>query len=131
LRYPLLGFGFTWLTRLLLQAATSPLQDLYQWLEVDFHPLKLCDRVQTTLKFVENSEDMSLLQQYLPALREITLVRLLKQVAQVYQSICFERLLDLAPFADSFTLERVIVDCVRHNDMQVPTFIRLYASVFC
>ena len=101
------------------QAATQPLQDLYQWLEVDFHPLKLCDRVQTTLKFVENSEDMTLLQQYLPALREITLVRLLKQVAQVYQSICFDRLLHLAPFADAFTLERVIVDCVRHNDMQV------------
>jgi translation initiation factor 3 subunit A len=103
----------------IVQAATQPLQDLYQWLEVDFHPLKLCDRVQTTLKFVESSEDMSLLQQYLPALREITLVRLLKQVAQVYQSICFERLLHLAPFADAFTLERVIVDCVRHNDMQV------------
>ena len=46
-------------------------------------------------------------------------VRLLKQVSQVYQSICFKRLLDLAPFATSFELERVIVDCVRHNDMQV------------
>ena len=103
----------------IVQAATQPLQDLYQSLEVDFHPLKLCDRVQTTLKFVEGSEDMAQLQQYLPALREITLVRLLKQVAQVYQSICFDRLLQLAPFADSFTLERIIVDCVRHNDMQV------------
>jgi len=28
-------------------------------------------------------------------------------------------LLDLAPFATSFELERVIVDCVRHNDMQI------------
>jgi translation initiation factor 3 subunit A len=52
-------------------------------------------------------------------------VRLLKQVAQVYQSICFERLLQLAPFTDSFTLERVIVDCVRHNDMQVCTLISI------
>jgi translation initiation factor 3 subunit A len=72
-----------------------------------------------TLKLIEGSEDLAQLQQYLPALREITLVRLLKQVAQVYQSICFDRLLQLAPFADSFTLERIIVDCVRHNDMQV------------
>ena len=38
---------------------------------------------------------------------------------QVYQSICFTRLLELAPFADAFGLERVIVDCVRHNDMQI------------
>jgi translation initiation factor 3 subunit A len=83
-----------------------------------------------TLKFVEGSEDMSQLQQYLPALREITLVRLLKQVAQVYQSICFERLLQLAPFTDSFTLERVIVDCVRHNDMQVKIQFFLLISQF-
>ena len=72
---------------------------------------------------------MAQLQQYLPALREITLVRLLKQVAQVYQSICFERLLQLAPFTDSFTLERVIVDCVRHNDMQVCTLYFSKASL--
>ena len=52
-------------------------------------------------------------------LRPYFQVRLLKQVSQVYQSICFERLLKLAPFATHFELERVIVDCVRHNDMQV------------
>ena len=56
---------------------------------------------------------------YLPALKEVTLVRLLKQVSQVYQSVCFKRLLELAPFSNSFELERVIVDCVRHNDMQI------------
>ena len=56
---------------------------------------------------------------YLPAVKEVTLVRLLKQVSQVYQSVCFKRLLELAPFSNSFELERVIVDCVRHNDMQI------------
>jgi len=103
-----------------VSAATEPLQDLYKWLEVEFHPLLLCKRVETTLKVIEDDNDeKSQLQQYLPALREITLVRLLQQVSQVYQSICFKRLLDLAPFATSFDLERVIVDCVRHNDMQI------------
>merc|ERR1712156_404873 len=90
-----------------------------KWLEVEFHPLLLCKRVEATLKLIEEDDEKSQLQQYLPALREITLVRLLKQVSQVYQSICFKRLLDLAPFATSFELERVIVDCVRHNDMQI------------
>ena len=74
---------------------------------------------QTSLQHVETSDDMVHLQQYLPGLREITLVRLLKQVAQVYQSITLDKLLKLAPFADPFGFERVIVDCVRHNDMQV------------
>merc|ERR1711899_20348 len=102
-----------------VSAATEPLQDLHKWLEVEFHPLLLCKRVEATLKLIEEDDEKSQLQQYLPALREITLVRLLKQVSQVYQSICFKRLLDLAPFATSFELERVIVDCVRHNDMQI------------
>merc|ERR1712088_129389 len=103
-----------------VSVATEPLQDLHKWLEVEFHPLLLCKRVEATLKLIEeDDEKKSQLQQYLPALREITLVRLLKQVSQVYQSICFKRLLELAPFATSFELERVIVDCVRHNDMQV------------
>merc|ERR1711997_85946 len=103
-----------------VSVATEPLQDLHKLLEVEFNPLILCKRVDATLKVIEeDSDEKSQLQQYLPALREITLVRLLKQVSQVYQSICFKRLLELAPFATSFELERVIVDCVRHNDMQV------------
>ena len=92
-----------------VQAATQPLQELYNYLEVEFHPLKLCTKVETTLKLIEGSEEMSVLQQYLPSLREITLVRLLQQVAQVYQSIGFNRLLGLASFTDAFTLERIIV----------------------
>ena len=92
-----------------VQAATQPLQELYNYLEVEFHPLKLCSKVETTLKLIEGSEEMSVLQQYLPSLREITLVRLLQQVAQVYQSIGFNRLLGLASFTDAFTLERIIV----------------------
>ena len=102
-----------------VQSATQPLQELFNYLEVEFHPLKLCTKVETTLKFIEGSDEMSVLQQYLPSLREITLVRLLQQVAQVYQSIGFNRLLGLASFTDAFTLERIIVDCVRHNDMQI------------
>jgi len=81
--------------------------------------LKVCGRVQDTLKGIEESDEKTTLAQYLQPLREITLVRLLKQVSQVYQSICFNKLLSLAPFTNSFELERTIVDCVRHNDMQV------------
>ena len=58
-----------------VSAATDPLQDLHKWLEVEFHPLLLCKRVETTLKSIEEDNDeKSQLQQYLPALREITLV---------------------------------------------------------
>ena len=55
-------------------AATEPLQELHKWLEVEFNPLLLCKRVETTLKLIEEDDEKSQLQQYLPALREITLV---------------------------------------------------------
>ena len=58
-----------------VSAATESLKDLYKWLEVEFHPLVLCKRVEATLKAIEDDNDeKSQLQQYLPALREITLV---------------------------------------------------------
>ena len=61
-----------------VSAATEPLQDLHKWLEIEFHPLLLCKRVEVTLKAIEDENDeKSQLQQYLPALREITLVKII------------------------------------------------------
>lgn len=59
------------------------------------------------------------LSQYVGAMRDVALVRLVRQVAQCYQSIRFTRLIELAVFTDRFHLERLLVDCVRHNDMQI------------
>lgn len=49
----------------------------------------------------------------------MTICRLVKQVAQLYQSITFKRLLQLCVFVSAFHLERILVDLVRHNDLQV------------
>jgi len=98
--------------------ASPRLQELYAWLEVDFHPLQLCSRVHVIVEELLADEG-SPLHQYVPALQDVTLVRLIRQVSQVYQTIQIERLLELARFASAFHLERLLVDCVRHNDMQV------------
>jgi translation initiation factor 3 subunit A len=98
--------------------ASPRLQDLYGWLEVDFHPLQLCTRVHTVVEEL-CADEGSPLQQYVPALQDVTLVRLIRQISQVYQTIEITRLLELARFATAFHLERLLVDCVRHNDMQV------------
>lgn len=100
-----------------INLATPQLQDLYNRLEVEFNPLELCNRVHDVIQNLE-SEDISL-QQYIPALQDVTLVRLVRQIAQVYQTIEFARLLQLAKFTTPFHLERLLVDCVRHNDMQI------------
>jgi len=100
-------------------AAGKELQDLYNWLEVDFHPLNLCAKVDEKLKFIDESEDFSAIKQYTEPLRDMTLVRLLKQVAQVYQSVSMKRLLSLTKFSTHHHMERLIVECARNNDMQV------------
>jgi len=41
------------------------------------------------------------------------------QVSQVYQTISFSRLAEMAPFANKFRLERVIVDAAKSLDVQV------------
>ena len=48
----------------------------------------------------------------------MTLVRLLKQVAQVYQSVSMKRLLSLTKFSTHHHIERLIVECARNNNIQ-------------
>uniref|UniRef100_A0A673K231 Eukaryotic translation initiation factor 3 subunit A n=1 Tax=Sinocyclocheilus rhinocerous TaxID=307959 RepID=A0A673K231_9TELE len=103
----------------LLQYVVPEVKELYNWLEVDFHPLKLCGRVTKVLNWVRDQvEKESDLQHYVPHLQNNTILRLLQQVAQIYQSIEFSRLASLVPFVDAFQLERSIVDAARHCDLQ-------------
>lgn len=104
----------------LLQYVVPEVKELYNWLEVDFHPLKLSGRVTKVLNWVrDQAEKEPDLQQYVPHLQSNTILRLLQQVAQIYQSIEFTRLATLVPFVDAFQLERSIVDAARHCDLQV------------
>ncbi|XP_046475100.1 eukaryotic translation initiation factor 3 subunit A [Neodiprion pinetum] len=98
--------------------ASPHLQDLYSWLEVEFHPLELCTRVETIIQSLQADENSPLVQ-YVPALQDVTLVRLVRQISQVYQTVQFARLIELAKFTTDFHLERLLVDCVRYNDMQI------------
>lgn len=97
----------------ILNLASTQYQNLYNWLEVEFNPLELCGRVDSVMGSLED-------EQYATPLRDVTLVKLILQVCQVYQTITFERLMDLThKFATPFHMERLLVECVRHNDMQI------------
>ncbi|XP_074855165.1 eukaryotic translation initiation factor 3 subunit A [Carettochelys insculpta] len=103
-----------------VQYVVPEVKELYNWLEVDFHPLKLCSRVTKVLNWVKDqAEKEPELQLYVPHLQNNTILRLLQQVAQIYQTIDFSRLTTLVPFVDAFQLERAIVDAARHCDLQV------------
>lgn len=93
--------------------ASPVLQDLYHLLEVTFNPLQLCSKVEDIIKLLQDSD------QYITPLRDVTLVTLIRQIAQVYESITYSRLLQLSHFGTQFQIERLLVECVRQNDMQV------------
>ena len=92
---------------------SPPLLELYNLLEVNFNPLVLCSKVENIVKLLQDSE------QYIPPLRDVTLVTLIRQVSQVYETITYSRLLQLSHFATQFHMERLLVECVRQNDMQI------------
>ena len=84
-------------------AGASPqLQDLYNWLEVDFHSLTLCKKVDERLKMIESSDEFSPIKQYVKPFRDITLIT---TMARLVSEIHF--------------MERLIVECARNNDTQV------------
>lgn len=97
-------------------------RDLYKWLEVEFHPLKLSERVAKCLDFIETSQE-SLNEnyvQYVQAIKEIAVTRLLKQISQIYTTIEIKRFVHLAPRGiDVFSLEKLIVDAAKQLDLQV------------
>ncbi|KAG9509288.1 Eukaryotic translation initiation factor 3 subunit A, partial [Fragariocoptes setiger] len=102
-----------------LQLAYPMLQDLYRYLEVEFHPLELCSRVQSVIDSMERCEQCPDLKNYVDALKDISILRLLKEVSQVYQTIEYKRLAELCPFADGIYLETLVVEASRRNDLQV------------
>lgn len=64
----------------LIQYVVPELNNLYQWLEVEFHPLKLSARIAPSIEYIEQNEDLA---QYVPALEGIIITRVLKQVTSI------------------------------------------------
>jgi len=62
--------------------ASQELRDLYNWLEVDFHPLSVCRKVDERLNMIEESEEFSAIKQYTEPFRDMTLIRLRRSFLQ-------------------------------------------------
>lgn len=107
-----------------LQFASPQIQELYLLLEAEFNPLGICNRVQSIIDYIEKiaadpvkgSDDML---QYIPALKDVTSIRLVREVSQVYKTIDFPRLLELCPFVSKCGLEKLVVESARRHDLQV------------
>ena len=72
----------------IIQCVSPSLQRLYSLLEVDFNPLVLCAQVEPLLEELNANEET---QQYVEPLKEVTLVRLIKQVCETGLSEFIQR----------------------------------------
>jgi translation initiation factor 3 subunit A len=61
--------------------ATPQLQELHLWLEEEFNPLQLCIKVNSIVENIKTEESSTGLVQYIPALQDVTLIRLIRQVS--------------------------------------------------
>lgn len=102
-----------------LQNSYPILKNLYKWLEKDFNPLQLCNKVQSVVDEISANEQFSELAIYLNSIKDVAVIRLLKEISQVYQTLEYKRLIELCPFVNPIYLEQTVVSAARRNDLNV------------
>jgi len=111
------------LSKGLLKRVRPEIRDLYNILEVDFHPLSICKKISPILSQIGADEDM---QKYVGPLQQVILTRLFQQLSQVYDSVEIKFVLGLAQFPEPFhvsagTIEKFIMNGCKKGDLAIRT----------
>ncbi|KAK3296100.1 eukaryotic translation initiation factor 3 subunit A [Chaetomium fimeti] len=109
------------LSKALLRRANPQIRDLYNILEVDFHPLSICQKISPILAKVGADEEM---QKYILPLQQVILTRLFQQLSQVYETVDLEFVQSLAQFPEPFqvtrgTIEKFIMNGNKKGDLAI------------
>ncbi|KAI4217143.1 MAG: hypothetical protein LQ351_000452 [Letrouitia transgressa] len=105
----------------LLKRAKPEIRELYQILEVDFHPLSICKRISPILTQIGSDPDMG---KYVVPLQQVILTRLFQQLSQVYESVELKFVQNLALFPHPFqitpsTIEKFIMNGCKKGDLAI------------
>lgn len=105
----------------LLKRARPEIRELYQILEVDFHPLSICQKISPILTKIGADADM---EKYVLPLQQVILTRLFQQLSQVYETVDLEFVEDLAKFPEPFqvtrdTIEKFIMNGNKKGDLAI------------
>ncbi|MCJ1314425.1 eukaryotic translation initiation factor 3 subunit A [Agyrium rufum] len=105
----------------LLKRAKPEIRELYQILEVDFHPLSICKKIAPILSQISQDPEM---EKYVMPLQQVILTRLFQQLSQVYESVELKFIYDLAQFPDPFqvapdTIEKFIMNGCKKGDLAI------------
>ena len=102
----------------LLRRVRSEIRDLYQILEVDFHPLSICKKIAPILKEIGNDPEM---EKYILPLQQVILTRLFQQLSQVYESVELKFVHELAQplTVTTGTMENFIMNGCKKGDLAI------------
>ncbi|KAF2461431.1 hypothetical protein BDY21DRAFT_368659 [Lineolata rhizophorae] len=109
------------LNKSLLRRCRPEIRELYNILEVDFHPLSICKKISPILAQIGADPEM---QKYIVPLQQVILTRLFQQLSQVYESVELKFVLDLAQFPDPFKvssgmIEKFIMNGCKKGDLAI------------
>lgn len=91
----------------LLKRVRPEIRDLYNILEVDFHPLSICKKITPILKQIGADPEM---EKYVVPLQQVILTRLFQQLSQVYESVELKFVYELAQFPDPFQITAAMIE---------------------
>lgn len=105
----------------LLKRARAEIRELYQILEVEFHPLSICKRISPILTQLGADPEM---EKYVVPLQQVILTRLFQQLSQVYESVELKFVHELAQFPDPYqidsgTIEKFIMNGCKKGDLAI------------
>ncbi|KAL9110022.1 MAG: hypothetical protein Q9227_005361 [Pyrenula ochraceoflavens] len=105
----------------LLKHARQEIVDLYNILEVDFHPLSICKKISPILGQIGADPGMEM---YVVPLQQVILTRLFQQLSQVYESVELSFVYSLAQFPEPFQvsssmIEKFIMNGCKKGDLAI------------
>ncbi|ATZ54374.1 Bcrpg1 [Botrytis cinerea B05.10] len=105
----------------LLKRARPEIRELYNILEVDFHPLSICQKISPILSQIGADAEM---EKYVLPLQQVILTRLFQQLSQVYETVDLNFVENLAKFPEPFqvsreTIEKFIMNGNKKGDLAI------------
>ncbi|CAO3700418.1 unnamed protein product [Rhizopus microsporus] len=105
----------------ILTRVRPEIRELYNILEVQFHPLSICKKINPIM--AKLSEDPELVK-YVRPLHQVILTRLLQQLSQVYTTVKLDFVLNLASFPepynyDAATIEKFIMNGCKRGELNI------------
>ncbi|KIE02851.1 Proteasome component (PCI) domain protein, partial [Metarhizium majus ARSEF 297] len=109
------------LSKSLLQRARPEIRDLFNILEVDFHPLSICQKISPILTKIGEDAEM---ERYIVPLQQVILTRLFQQLSQVYETVDLSFVETLAQFPEPYqvtrgTIEKFIMNGNKKGDLAI------------